>query len=196
MIDKPEWILASASPRRKEILQQLGMDFKVDPSNAPEPPPNPRESAARYALRLACSKASYAAKKHPSSLIIAADTIVVLKDAVLGKPRDRNDARQMIKGLNGRWHEVITGICLLDSSRDETYSSLSRSRVHFRRMLASEIEWYLNTKEYRDKAGAYGIQGFASLFIDKIEGCYFNIVGFPVAAFERLCRKAGVSLIR
>jgi septum formation protein len=196
IMDKPEWILASASPRRKEILQQLGIRFQVDPSHASEPPRNPCESPARYALRLACFKAADAAKKHPTGLIITADTIVVLKDAVLGKPKDRNTAHHMLRSLSGQWHEVITAICLLDSSRNHAYSSFSRSRVHFRRMLSSEIVWYLNTNEYCDKAGAYGIQGYAALFIDRIEGCYFNIVGFPVAAFERLCRKAGISLIR
>ena len=195
-MDKPEWILASASPRRKEILLQLGLRFQVDPSSAPEPCRNPHESPTRYASRLAWLKADEAAKKHPTDLIIAADTIVVLKNSVLGKPKDQDAARDMLKALSGRWHEVLTGICLLDSSRNHVYSACSRSRVHFRRMLSAEIDWYLNTNEYCDKAGAYGIQGYAALFIDRIEGCYFNIVGFPVAAFERLCRKAGISLIR
>jgi septum formation protein len=196
IMHKPEWILASASPRRKEILRQLGMRFRVDPSHAPEPPRNPRESPARYALRMACLKAAEVAKKHPTGLIIAADTIVVLKDAVLGKPKDQDAARHMLKNLSGHWHEVITAICLMDSRRNHAYTSFARSRVHFRRMLLAEIDWYLNTNEYCDKAGAYGIQGYAALFIDRIDGCYFNIVGFPVAAFERLCRKAGISLIQ
>jgi septum formation protein len=196
IMDKPEWILASASPRRKEILLQLGMRFHVDPSNAPEPPRNPHENPARYALRLACLKAEEVAKRHPAGLILAADTIVVLQNTVLVKPKDRDTARQMLKNLSSCWHEVITGICLLNSDRQLVYSACSRSRVHFRRMLSAEIEWYLDTNEYCDKAGAYGIQGYAALFIDRIEGCYFNIVGFPVAVFERLCRKAGISLIR
>jgi septum formation protein len=196
IMDKPEWILASASPRRKEILQQLGMQFHVDPSNAPEPPRNPHETPARYALRVACLKAAEVAKRHPVGLILAADTIVVLQNSVLGKPRDREDAHHMLKNLSGRWHEVLTGICLMDCYRNHMHSASSRSRVHFRRMSSVEIDWYLNTHEYRDKAGAYGIQGYAALFIDRIEGCYFNIVGFPVAVFERLCLKAGISLIR
>lgn len=193
--EKPEWILASASPRRKEILQQLGMQIHVDPSNAPEPSRNPRETPAHYALRVARLKADAAAKCHPARLILAADTIVVIQNTILGKPKDRDDARHMLKTLSGRWHEVITGICIMDSGQNHIHSVSSRSRVHFRRMRSAEIDWYLNTNEYCDKAGAYGIQGYAALFIDRIEGCYFNIVGFPVAAFERLCRKAGISLI-
>jgi septum formation protein len=192
--DKPEWILASASPRRKEILQQLGMRFQVDPSIAPEPPRNPRETPARYALRVASLKASEVASRHPAGLILAADTIVVLQNTVLGKPTDREDARRMLKNLSGRWHEVLTGICLMESCQNKIHSAGSRSRVHFRRMFAEEIDWYLNTNEYRDKAGAYGIQGYAALFIDRIEGCYFNIVGFPVATFDQLCRKAKIPL--
>ncbi len=101
----------------------------------------------------------------------------------------------MLKRLSGRWHEVLSGICILDCGRHRIHSASSRSRVHFRRLSPAEIEWYLRTGEYRDKAGAYGVQGHASLFIDRIEGCYFNIVGFPVAVFEKLCRKVGINLI-
>jgi septum formation protein len=194
--DKPEWILASASPRRKEILRQLGIQFQIDPSKAPEPPPIPHEAPSRYALRVARLKAEEVAQRHPTGLIVAADTIVVLKNAVLGKPVDRNDARRMLQHLSGHWHEVMTGICLRDNHRNRTYSTCSRSRVHFRRMSLEEIEWYLNTDEFQDKAGAYGVQGYAALFIDRIEGCFFNIVGFPITTFERLCRKAGIDLIR
>jgi septum formation protein len=195
IMEEPGWILASASPRRKEILQQLGVRFQIDPSNAPEPPRNPRENPSRYALRVAGLKATEVASRHPSGLILAADTIVVCQNTVLGKPRDREDARHMLKKLSGQWHEVLTGICLVESCQHNIHSASSRSRVHFRRMSAEEIDWYLNTNEYRDKAGAYGIQGYAALFIDRIEGCYFNIVGFPVATFERLCRKAKIKFI-
>ena len=102
----------------------------------------------------------------------------------------------MLKRLSGRWHEVLSGICLTDCGRNRSRSSIGRSRVHFRRLSSEEIEWYLRTGEYCDKAGAYGIQGYASLFIDRIEGCYFNIVGFPITAFQKLCRKSGIDLIR
>jgi septum formation protein len=190
----PKWILASISPRRREILGGLGISFCVDSSGIEEPPRTAHESPSRYAIRLARLKAKAVASRHSSGLVLAADTIVVLGNRIFAKPEDCSEARTMLRSLSGRWHEVVSGICLLDCRAQRTYSAFSRSRVHFRRLSAAEIEWYLNTGDYRDKAGAYGIQGFASLFIDRIEGCYFNIVGFPVAAFEKLCRKAGIAL--
>jgi len=192
---KPNWILASASPRRREILEQLGISFSVDFSGIEEPPRKPRETPPRYAIRLARLKAEAIAPKYPSGHVLAADTIVVLGNRIFAKPKDRSEARSMLKSLSGRWYEVVTGICLLDCQTHSAYSSFCRSRVHFRRLSPVEIEWYLKLGECRDKAGAYGAQGFASLFIDRIEGCYFNIVGFPVAVFEKLCRKAGISPI-
>lgn len=193
---KLKWILASASPRRREILSNLGLSFFVDPCSAPEPARIPGESPSLYARRVAALKAEGVSKKHKSGLVIAADTIVVLGNSILGKPESREDAERMLERLNGRWHEVLTGVSLMDLGRKRIFSDCSRSRVHFRRLSHAEIEWYLDTEEYRDKAGSYGVQGYASLFIDRIEGCYFNIVGFPVATFEKLCRKAGIPLIQ
>ncbi len=154
-----------------------------------------RESPARYAVRVACLKAQEAAAKRRSGIILTADTIVVVGNSILGKPSTRAEACGMIERLSGRWHEVVSGICLLHCESRRTSSAFSRSRVHFRKLSPAEIEWYLNTGEYRDKAGAYGIQGYASLFIDNIEGCYFNIVGFPVATFEKLCRSMGIDIV-
>jgi len=192
---KPKWILASASPRRNEILRGLGLEFRIDPSGVVEPARRPREIPSKYAVRLACLKAREASGKHQSGLILSADTIVVLGDSLLGKPETLTEARSMIRRLSGRWHEVVTGICLMDCARNRLYSTFSRTRVHFRRLSSEEIEWYLQTGEYQDKAGAYAVQGYASLFIDRIEGCYFNIVGFPISAFEKLCRRSGIALI-
>ncbi len=194
MESKPEWILASASPRRKEILSRLGLRFQVIPSNIPEPARKPREAPATYAVRVARLKAIGVAEQRRSGLIIGADTIVLKHNNILGKPSNCTEARTMLEILSGGWHEVISGICLLGCSPRRLCSTFTRSRVHFRRLAPAEIEWYLTTGEYRDKAGAYGAQGYASLFIDRIEGCYFNIVGFPIAAFERLCRKMGIDL--
>jgi len=191
-----KWILASASPRRSEILRRLGLEFRADPSGIPEPARRPHETPSRYAIRIACLKAVEAAGRHSSGIVIGVDTIVVLGNAILGKPEGRADARSMLQSLSGRWHEVVSGICLIDCSDGRKRSSFGRSRVHFRRLSPEEIQWYLGTGEYRDKAGAYGVQGYASLLIDCIEGCYFNIVGFPLAAFERLCRRSGINLIR
>lgn len=193
---KPKWILASASPRRNELLSGLGLKFRIDPSGIAEPPRGPHEIPSKYAVRLACLKAREVSARHKSGLILSADTIVVVGNSILGKPETLTEARRMIGRLSGRWHEVVTGICLMDCAQDHTHSTFSRTRVHFRRLSATEIEWYLKTGEYRDKAGAYGVQGYASLFIDRIEGCYFNIVGFPISAFENLCQKTGINLIQ
>ena len=187
-------ILASASPRRGEILNRLGIRFHVCPSSMPEPPRKPRETPAVYAVRAARLKAEEVALRQRSGLVLGADAIVVLGNTILGKPSCRAEARNMLRSLSGRWHEVISGICLFRCSPRRVCSASGLSRVHFRRLSRAEIDWYLNTGEYHDKAGAYGAQGYASLFIDRIEGCYFNIVGLPIAVFERLCRRMGIDL--
>ena len=192
---QPKWILASASPRRSEILNRLGIRYHLHPNSAPEPPRKPHEAPHRYAVRLARFKAKEVGRSHSSGLILAADTIVVLGDHILAKPAGRAEARSMLRQLSGRWHAVVTGICLMDCATRRIRSTFSRSHVHFRRLSHAEIEWYLKTGEYRDKAGSYGVQGFASLFIDQISGCYFNIVGFPVSTFEKLCRRSGINIV-
>lgn len=170
------------------------MRFSVDPSRAPEPERRNREKPAAYALRSARFKAEEVASRHRSGFIISADTIVVIGTHILGKPSDDAEARAMLTRLSGRWHEVLSGVCLLDRSTQRMSSTVSRTRVHFRRLSSAEIDWYLATGEHADKAGAYGAQGRASLFIDRIDGCFFNVVGFPVAAFHRLCRRSGILL--
>jgi septum formation protein len=192
----PPWILASASPRRKAILSRLGLHFLVDPGRSPEPERRIGESPERYALRMARVKAKEVSERHRSGLIISADTIVVIKGQVLGKPANRAEARRMLRVLSGRWHEVLSGVCLLDCSQRRIRSALGRSRVHFRKLASNEIEWYLDSGEQQDKAGAYGIQGRAALFIDRIEGCYFNVVGFPIAAFLKLCHAWNIDLTK
>lgn len=194
---EPDWILASASPRRSEILRQLGLRFKVDPCRDPEPPQNTSESPSDYVRRVCRLKAAAVAKRYPDGRIIAADTIVVVNNAILGKPSGRAEAGSMLRRLSGCRHEVLTGLCLaITGEQRRVYSSVTCSGVYFRRMSGEDIDWYLNTNEYRDKAGAYGIQGFASLFIERVEGCYFNIVGFPVSEFARLCRRAKINLLQ
>jgi septum formation protein len=194
-MDGARWILASASPRRKEILAGLGLEFVVLPSHVPEPPPRAGERPSSYAVRVARLKARDVSAARDTGVVIAADTIVVAGTEFLGKPASRADAFRMIRMLGGRWHEVVTGLSLDDCRSRRTVSGSSHTRVHFRRLLRPEIDWYLDTGEYRDKAGAYAIQGRASLFIDRIEGCYFNVVGFPVQVFERLARRLRVPLV-
>ena len=191
----PRWILASASPRRKEILAGLGMQFSVDPCTLPEPTQHPGEEPSAYAVRAAREKTRAVAARHKAGIVIGADTIVVCGKQILGKPVDRKEGRRMLEQLAGRWHEVITGLCLCDLNLGRTRAGFSVTRVHFRRLSAREIRWYLGTGEYSDKAGAYAVQGYAALFIDRIEGCYFNVVGFPVSTFERLCMRLGYDLI-
>lgn len=190
----PEWILASASPRRKEILTRLGLDFRVDASHIPEPDLRRGETFSQYVARLARIKAKETARKYSTGIVIGADTAVSIDDRILGKPSSREEAKDMLAMLSGSWHEVQSGLCLLRCGQRSSRADVCVSRVRFRNLTASEMEWYLDTGEYRDKAGGYAVQGYASLFIDRIEGCYFNIVGFPVSLFESLCRKSGIRL--
>jgi septum formation protein len=196
MTTSDKWILASASPRRREILAGIGLEFDVDPSSDPEPVEKPGETPSAYAVRAAEEKTSKVSAKYPTGLVIGADTIVVIGSHILGKPGSIEDAREMLGRLCGHWHEVITGICLYDISRQRLHSNFCVSRVHFQRMTADEIEWYIAKGEYRDKAGAYGIQGYASVFIDRLEGCFFNVVGFPVSTFYRLCRQMDINILQ
>jgi len=191
-----QWILASASPRRKEILAGIGLDFGVDPSADPEPEEKPGETPSAYSLRAAEAKACKVSEKYSSGLVIGADTIVVIGNHILGKPASGEEARRMLCKLAGHWHEVITGICINDISRNCSRSDFCVSRVHFQHLTEQAIDWYLAKGEYRDKAGAYGIQGYASVFIDRIEGCFFNVVGFPVSTFYRLCREMGIRILQ
>jgi septum formation protein len=185
-------VLASASPRRRELLAAIGLKPRIDPSTFPEPTRNAGESPAAYVVRAARGKAREVSTRHPDGVIIGADTIVVVRDLILGKPASEADARDMLRSLSGRWHDVLTGVCIIHSASGKSASAHSRSRVHVRRLTEADIDWYLATGEYADKAGGYAIQGFASLFIDRIEGCYFNIVGFPIYTFARLCRRLGL----
>lgn len=189
------WILASASPRRREILAGLGMRFTIDPCALPEPARHRGEEPSAYAVRAAREKAREVAARHSTGIVIGADTIVVCGKQILGKPAHREEGRRMLEQLAGHWHQVITGLCLHDLNLERTRTGFSMTRVHFRRLSTREIRWYLGTGEFSDKAGAYAVQGYAALFIDRIEGCYFNVVGFPVSTFERLCLRLGYDLI-
>jgi septum formation protein len=191
---KLQWILASASPRRREILRELGLRFRVEPSNLEEPERKASESPGKYVVRLATLKAREVGSRHKSGTIIAADTVVVIDGLILGKPATRKDARSMLLRLSGRWHSVLTGIAVFDCASGCARAEYSRSQVHFRLLEKNEVDWYLNTGEFADKAGSYAVQGYASLFIDRIDGCYFNVVGFPVATFEQTCREMGIDL--
>jgi len=169
-------VLASASPRRAHILRALGVDFRVVVSGADERL-EPGEDAAAAAERLARLKAASVARVEAPP-ILGADTVVVCEGRILGKPASPDDAREMLRLLSGRTHEVVTGLCLITSGG--TLSGVERTAVTFARMSAEEIDWYVGTGEPMDKAGAYGIQGPAALFVTGIRGSHSNVVGLPM----------------
>lgn len=186
-------ILASNSPRRKELLRQIGLDFTTDPADLDESM-LPHEAPEAYAIRAALDKAQVVAQRTDAGIIIAADTIVVLDDLVLGKPIDSQDAIRMLSMLSGRMHHVITGLALVDAATGKTLTKSEETRVWFRPLTQDEIISYVNTKEPLDKAGAYGIQEKGALLVEKIEGCYFNVVGLPLALLAKMLESFDVRL--
>jgi septum formation protein len=170
-------ILASASPRRHELLLAAGFAHVVRTSSIPEVP-LPAEPATAFVQRIAEEKAR-AVQHDPGDVVLAADTVVCLGDRMFGKPRDDEDARQMLRQLSGRDHFVHTGICILSPKR--TVQDLATTKVSFAVLTEEEIEEYTRSGETRDKAGAYAIQGLASRFVTQLQGCYHNVVGLPVS---------------
>jgi septum formation protein len=186
----PHLILASASPRRAELLRNASLPFTVDFANISEDVVS-GESPVGHAERLAREKTEVVAKRNPGKIVLGADTIVVVDDQILGKPRDAADAARMLRLLSGRTHEVITGVCLarLTTSNQQLATERSRTTVVFDQIGEDEIKDYIATKEPMDKAGAYAIQGIASRWITKIEGDYANVVGLPVALVWKMLQK-------
>ena len=178
-------MLASRSPRRREILRQAGIPFVVRPMEVDETP-CPGEAAGDYAMRIAREKAG-AAVASPGEIVLAADTTVLIHGEILGKPLDAADARRMLRLLSGQRHTVLTGICLRSASR--IVEDCAETSVWFAPLSSQEIEDYAASGEPMDKAGAYAIQGLASKFIERIEGCYFNVMGLPVALVYRHLRE-------
>jgi septum formation protein len=191
---KQRLVLASGSPRRAEILRAVGWEFEAVAADIDETR-FPSEEAVSYVERLARAKAETVAGKLRESLVLGADTVVLINKEILGQPRDDEDARRMLRLLSGRWHEVLTGVALVRSgATPRALVEHETTRVRFAEMSAAEIEWYVSTGEPMGKAGAYGIQGGAALFIEEIQGDYFNVVGLPVRLVyelsRRICRNA------
>jgi len=184
----PRLVLASASPRRAEILRSLGLPFVVVPTDVPEEP-LAGETAATTARRLAAEKASRAAARSPESWVLAADTLVFLDGETLGKPRDDRDAAAMLGRLAGREHGVVTAVHLRRGV-EPGRGIAETSRVRFGPMSAAEILWYVGTGEPRDKAGAYGVQGLGARFIEEVRGSFTNVMGLPARAVYLLLRDA------
>ena len=171
-------VLASSSPRRTEILQRAGWPHEVIVAGIDETV-LPNEEAAAYVQRLARSKAEAVARRLEHGLVLGADTTVVVGNEILGQPVDDADARRMLALLNAKWHEVLTGVAVVRVG-GETRVAYQTTRVRFAELSTKEIDWYIATGEPFGKAGAYAIQGKASLFIEEIEGDYFNIMGLPI----------------
>ncbi len=175
-------ILASASPRRAELLRNAAIPFTVEPAHVPEQPAA-HENPLDYAQRLARDKARTVFARHPQSAVLGADTVVVADGRLLEKPADPADAARMLHLLSRRTHQVITGVCLLSPAFEQTEAEITQ--VTFGPLSEREIADYVDSGEPMDKAGAYAIQGIASRWVERIEGCYFNVVGLPV---PRVCR--------
>ncbi|HEY7184111.1 MAG TPA: Maf family protein [Blastocatellia bacterium] len=191
-------ILASSSPRRAELLRAAGIDFTVRAAGVDETIA-PDESPRDYVLRLSREKAQAVIpfSGHVSGgdeLALGADTTVVINGEIIGKPVDAEEAGRMLRALSGQWHEVLTGVTL--ARADRIISAVSSTRVKFAELSEAEIKWYVSTGEPMDKAGAYAIQGHASLFVERIEGSYSNVVGLPMQLTYQLAREMGVELLR
>jgi len=189
MIKLPKLILASASPRRAEILKAVGWEYEKEIADIDEtelPDENPED----YVRRLAREKAEAVAGKYTNALVLGADTIVVIENQIVGKPKDTADARRMLKLLSGNWHEVITGVALVKVTGgiSEMKVDLQKTRVKFAELADAEIEFLIERGEPLDKAGAYAVQAQAALFIEEIEGDYWNVVGLPVRLVYKLSK--------
>ena len=181
-------VLASRSPRRAEILAAIGWPFEAVAANIDE-----RrfefETAVPYVRRLAQTKAETVARDLSTGLVLGADTVVLVDEQILGQPSDAEDARRMLKLLSGRWHEVLTAVAILHAGENRSVIDQEKTRVRFAEMSDNEIDWYVETGEPMDKAGAYAVQGGAAFSIEEIQGDYYNIVGLPVRLVYRLVRK-------
>jgi septum formation protein len=195
--DQPmKLILASASPRRAQILRDAGFAFEVRPAHVNETRLQ-REAAAAYVSRLASSKARLIARKlqakNENAFVIGADTVVVAGRHILGKPANAADARRMLRLLNGKKHKVLTGVSIISVPSGREFIHVEATRVQFLRITSRDIREYLATREPFDKAGAYGIQGIGGRFVRRIEGCYFNVMGLPLSRVWSMLRAAGWS---
>jgi len=189
-MDSQLLILASASPRRQELLSSAGISFEVLPSEVDEGFQE-GEPPEEYVVRLARRKATKAGERHKDRWVLAADTVVVIDGRILGKPGDRQEAREMLGVLSDQEHRVITGFCLLRGDSGKSREGTVTTRVRFKRLSSREIEWYLDTGEPFDKAGAYAIQGKAAFMIKEIRGSYTNVVGLPLTEVIEALQEMG-----
>jgi septum formation protein len=186
-------VLASASPRRQELLSKIGVEFDVLPAAFDESTVS--GSPQEVARSLALEKAMAVAHNLRDSLVIGADTIVLIGGQILGKPADEAEARTMLARISGRTHTVITGVALVHTASGRMAVDHEESRVHIRDLSPEEIAAYVRTGEPMDKAGAYAVQGIGSTIVDRIEGCYFNVVGLPMSRLAMMLKQFGVNVL-
>ncbi len=187
-------ILASASSRRKELLEKIGLIFEVEPSKYEEDLPfglEPHEHARKISLE----KAKSIASKRKNSIVIAADTFIVFSGQILGKPHTEKYAREMLKAISGKYHSVITGFSIIDTGNNQTLSESVETKVYIRKLTLAEIDAYVKSGEPLDKAGAYAIQGLGSVFVEKIDGDYYNVMGLPLSALTEALKGFGINIL-
>ncbi|HEV7427534.1 MAG TPA: Maf family protein [Thermoanaerobaculia bacterium] len=189
------FILASQSPRRRELLASIGLAFDVMPSDVPEVR-QPGESPEEYVARLSRDKAAAIAAKHDDAWIIAADTTVLLGEQLLEKPADDDDAKRMLATIAGKTHVVYTAVTLQNVASGWRDTRVAETEVRMLPLSEADIAWYVSTGEPRDKAGAYAAQGLGGMFIDSIHGSYTNVVGLPLALLFQMLRRAGIDPLK
>ena len=187
--------LASGSPRRQELLDQIGIRYRTVQNNVAENP-EPEEAAGDFALRIAIDKVKAARKDLSDKVVLSADTVVCLDDNILGKPRDQKQAIEMLRGLSGRQHQVLTAVAVMSAVNDKLETCLSVSEVTFRELHDDDVNWYWQTGEPVDKAGAYAIQGKGAMFIRHLAGSYSGVMGLPLYETAELLRQFGINTQR
>ena len=191
-------ILASASPRRKELLEKINLQFEVDASDCEEeinPGLDPRLEPREIVRQLSINKAKSVAVRHKNAIIIAADTIGVMGHKILGKPHTKNEASKMLHAISGKSHLVITGFSILDTTTNKIVTGTVNTRVYIKKLTGQEIDAYVKTGEPLDKAGAYAIQGMGAVIVEKIEGDYYNVMGLPLNALAEALKGFGINII-
>ena len=187
-------ILASASPRRKELLEKIGLKFEVEPSNYAEDM-HSKLRPDELAKSISLGKAKVVASKHKNAIVIAADTFIVFRGKIMGKPNTEAEARKMLMRLRGKSHSVITGFTILDTDRNKVLTKSVETIIHIKKLTSEEIDAYVRSKEPLDKAGAYAIQGLGSVIVERIEGDYFNVMGLPLSALAESLKEFEIHIL-
>jgi septum formation protein len=184
----PALILASGSPRRYALLKEAGLRLKVVPAHVPEVP-RPQENPVLFCKRMAQKKAELISRLYPGEWVLGADTVVVLGETIMGKPKNLREAKRYLQLLSGETHRVITGFCLRHKAMNRSYVKTISTQVTFKSLSPEEIDWYIQTGEPADKAGAYAIQGKGAFCVKKIRGSYTNVVGLPLTEVLEALKK-------